>query len=84
LEAFIDFLGCPDLFLTFSPAQEYWADLQKHVGTYDEWRRATRDRRLEIARRNIESRPDIAGYHFQKRFAVFRSTVLEPKFQITD
>lgn len=54
LETFVDFLGCPDLFLTFSPAREYWADLQKHFGTYDQWCQATPERQLESARANME------------------------------
>lgn len=84
LDSVVDARGCPNLFVTFSAADNHWESLHRHMPRYDEWRNGTNDVKIAIARQNIRENPHIAAWHFVQRFRVFKSVFVKRKFGVVD
>ena len=84
LEACVRALGPPQLYLTFSAADLQWDDLQQRMPNYDEWANGTTADRVRISRKNLTANPQVAAYHFHRRFVAFMAKVICPKFQVKD
>jgi hypothetical protein len=62
LKAIVRLLGCPNLFITLSPADHHWEDFMRHCPQYKEWLDAGQDARMRIAREYVRDNPLIAAY----------------------
>jgi hypothetical protein len=82
IESYVDALGCPDLFLTFSAADYRWDDLMRFLPRYDKWKTALSDEQIKIARHTLLENLHIASRHFVQRFTAFMNKVVIPKFRI--
>ncbi|KHO00508.1 ATP-dependent DNA helicase PIF1 [Metarhizium album ARSEF 1941] len=84
LEAYAYSLGCPDAFITFSPADLHWRSLYQHMPRYEEWLAASESERMALSRYLLRQNPHIAAFHFYRRYCFFRDIVLRKKFNVTD
>ncbi|CAE6994928.1 ATP-dependent DNA helicase PIF1 [Pyrenophora teres f. teres] len=84
VEAMVRMLGRPSLFLTFSAADLHWDSLMQHMPRYEEWKAASSDVRVRIARENLRDNPHIVAFHFHRRLQVFSEEVLRDKFNMVD
>ncbi|CAA9956395.1 Helitron helicase domain protein [Pyrenophora teres f. maculata] len=84
VEAMVRMLGCPSLFLTFSAADLHWDSLMQHMPRYEEWKAASSDVRVRIARENLRDNPHIVAFHFYRRLQVFSEEVFRDKFNMVD
>lgn len=84
LEAYAYSLGCPGAFITFSPADLRWRSLYQHKPRYGEWLRASEPERMALSRCLLRQNPQIAAFHFYRRYCFFRDIMLWKKFNVTD
>jgi ATP-dependent DNA helicase PIF1 len=84
LESYVDALGCPDLFMTFSAADYHWDDLMRLFPYYEEWRAAVPDEKVKLGRRMLLDNLHVASWHYVQRFQAFMRCVLMPKFCVKD
>lgn len=84
LDAMVHGLGTPNVFMTFSAADLHWDSLARHMPRYEEWKTATTEQQVSIARQNLRENPHIAAYHFHRRLTLFRTIVMQKKFNIKD
>lgn len=84
LDAIVDTLGCPALFLTFSHADFHWNDQMRHIPGYEIWQAASQEDKMKLARKMLNSAPHIAAHWIYFRFNSFQTTVVRPKFRVVD
>ena len=84
LQAMVRYLGCPDLFVTFSAADLHWDSFFALLPEYSAWKEAHGTQKFRIARLALRDNPHIAAYHFYARFNAFMEHFLKPKFDIAD
>jgi len=82
LEAMVRNLGCPNLFFTFSAADNQWADLHRHMPDHGE-DFITSPRRHIRAIKNLVDNPHIAAQYLKLRFDLFFKHVLTKIFPVT-
>lgn len=82
LQAQCHALKCPHIFLTFSAADLHWESLARVMPGYEEWKTADDNGKRKIAMKNLKDNPQIAAWHFYRRFKIFFEEYLTPKFGI--
>lgn len=84
LEAMVNQLGIPTLFLTLSSADLWWPCMTRHFGLTDEYIATLTEKQLsKLMQEKLNENPLIADAYFTKRVDEFLA-ILKKKFNIAD